>query len=154
MEKTFVMIKPDGIQRELVGDIIQRIENKGMSMVAMKLMSIPKELCEKHYECHKEKPFYGELVKFMTSGPVLAMVLEGRDVIRIMRKIAGATSPKEALPGTIRGDFAADVEHNLIHTSDSEENAEREINLFFKKEEIINYSLTNKKWIYSNDHID
>ena len=82
------------------------------------------------------------------------MVLEGRDVIRIMRKIAGATSPKEALPGTIRGDFAADVEHNLIHTSDSEENAEREINLFFKKEEIINYSLTNKKWIYSNDHID
>ena len=117
-------------------------------------MSIPKELCEKHYECHKEKPFYGELVKFMTSGPVLAMVLEGRDVIRIMRKIAGATSPKEALPGTIRGDFAADVEHNLIHTSDSEENAEREINLFFKKEEIINYSLTNKKWIYSNDHID
>ena len=86
MEKTFVMIKPDGIQRELVGDIIQRIENKGMSMVAMKLMSIPNELCEKHYECHKEKPFYGELVKFMTSGPVLAMVLEGRDVIRIMQE--------------------------------------------------------------------
>ena len=122
MEKTFVMIKPDGIQRELVGDIIQWIENKGMSMVAMKLMSIPKELCEKHYECLKEKNFYGKLVKLMTSGPVLAMVLEGRDVIRIMRKIAGATSPKEALPGKKRGEYEADVEHKLIHTSDYEEN--------------------------------
>ena len=147
MERTFSMIKPDGIQRGLVGEILGRFERKGIKIVAMKFMIISKELAEKHYEVHKEKPFYQDLVRFITSSPVLAMVFEGDDVINMVRKLAGATSPETALPGTIRGDYSLDVEYNLIHASDSYENAIREINLFFKKEEILDYELLISKWV-------
>ncbi|MBP9477477.1 MAG: nucleoside-diphosphate kinase [Sebaldella sp.] len=148
MERTFSMIKPDGIQRGLVGEILKRFEKKGIKIAAMKFMLINKELAEKHYEAHKGKSFYDELIKFITSSPVLAMVFEGEDVINIVRKLAGATSPEAALPGTVRGDYSLDVEYNLIHTSDSQESAKREINLFFKEEEILNYDLLIAKWVY------
>ena len=148
MEKTFSMIKPDGIQRGLVGEILKRFEKKGIKIAAMKFMMISKDLAEKHYEAHKGKGFYDDLIRFITSSPVLAMVFEGEDVINIVRKLAGATSPEEALPGTIRGDYSLDVEYNLIHASDSPESAKREINLFFKDEEILNYDLLIAKWVY------
>lgn len=150
MERTFSMIKPDGIQRGLVGEIVARFEKKGIKIAAMKFMRIDKELAEKHYEVHKGKAFYNDLIKFITSSPVLAMVFEGEDVINIVRKLAGATSPESALPGTVRGDYSLDVEYNLIHTSDSIENAKREISLFFKDEEILNYELITSKWVYSD----
>ena len=148
MEKTFSMIKPDGIQRGLVGEILKRFEKKGIKIAAMKFMMISRELAEKHYEAHKEKGFYEDLLRFITSSPVLAIVFEGEDVINIVRKLVGATSPEAAVPGTVRGDYSLDVEYNLIHASDSVESAEREISLFFKKEEIINYELITAKWVY------
>ena len=148
MEKTFSMIKQDGIQRGLVGEILKRFEKKGIKIAAMKFMMISKDLAEKHYEAHKGKGFYDDLIRFITSSPVLAMVFEGEDVINIVRKLAGATSPEAALPGTIRGDYSLDVEYNLIHASDSPESAKREINLFFKDEEILNYDLLIAKWVY------
>ena len=148
MEKTFSMIKPDGIQRGLIGEILQRFEKKGIKIAAMKFMMIDKELAAKHYEAHKEKGFYDDLIRFITSSPVLAMVFEGEDVINIVRKLAGATSPEAALPGTVRGDYSLDVEYNLIHTSDSKESAEREISLFFEEKEIIDYDLITAKWVY------
>ena len=131
MEKTFSMIKPDGIQRGLVGEILKRFEKKGIKIAAMKFMMISKDLAEKHYEAHKGKGFYGGLIRFITSSPVLAIFFEGEDVINIVRKLAVATSPEAALPGTVRGDYSLDVEYNLIHASDSPESAKREINLFF-----------------------
>ena len=148
MEKTFSMIKPDGIQRGLVGEILQRFEKKGIKIAAMKFMMISRELAEKHYTAQKGKVFYDDLIRFITSSPVLAMVFEGEDVINIVRKLAGATSPEAALPGTVRGDYSLDVEYNLIHASDSKESAEREISLFFREEEIINYELITAKWVY------
>ena len=148
MEKTFSMIKPDGIQRGLIGEILQRFEKKGIKIAAMKFMMIDKELAAKHYEAHKGKGFYDDLIRFITSSPVLAMVFEGEDVINIVRKLAGATSPESALPGTVRGDYSLDVEYNLIHASDSKESAEREISLFFKEKEIIDYDLITAKWVY------
>lgn len=148
MERTFSMIKPDGIQRGLIGEILQRFEKKGIKIAAMKFMMIDKELAAKHYEAHKEKGFYDDLIRFITSSPVLAMVFEGEDVINIVRKLAGATSPESALPGTVRGDYSLDVEYNLIHASDSKESAEREISLFFKEKEIIDYDLITAKWVY------
>lgn len=148
MEKTFSMIKPDGIQRGLVGEILQRFEKKGIKIAAMKFMMISRELAEKHYTAHKGKGFYDDLIRFITSSPVLAMVFEGEDVINIVRKLAGATSPEAAIPGTVRGDYSLDVEYNLIHASDSKESAEREISLFFREEEIINYELITAKWVY------
>ena len=148
MEMTFSMIKPDGIQRGLVGEILQRFERKGIKIAAMKFMMISRELAEKHYMAHKGKGFYDDLIRFITSSPVLAMVFEGEDVINIVRKLAGATSPEAALPGTVRGDYSLDVEYNLIHASDSKESAEREISLFFREEEIINYELITAKWDY------
>lgn len=150
MERTFSMIKPDGIQRGLVGEILKRFEKKGIKIAAMKFMEIDEELAEKHYEVHKGKAFYSDLIKFITSSPVLAMVFEGEDVINIVRKLVGATSPESALPGTVRGDYSLDVEYNLIHASDSAENAKREISLFFKEEEILNYELITSKWVYSD----
>ncbi|MDN5304079.1 MAG: nucleoside-diphosphate kinase [Fusobacteriaceae bacterium] len=148
MEKTFAMIKPGAVQRELIGEIISRFEKKGIKIVGLKLMQMSEELAKKHYAEHKEKPFFNELVKGITAGPVVAMVLEGEDVIKIVRTMAGATRPSDALPGTIRGDYVLDTGKNVIHTSDSKESATREINLFFKKEEIINYSLATETWIY------
>ncbi|GLC87067.1 nucleoside-diphosphate kinase [Lysinibacillus piscis] len=131
IEKTFLMVKPDGVERQVVGDIVDRFERRGFTMKGAKLMVIPKELAEKHYAEHSERPFFGELVDFITSGPVFAMVWEGENVIKLARTMMGATKPEESNPGTIRGDYATTVSHNIIHGSDSLASAEREISLFF-----------------------
>jgi nucleoside-diphosphate kinase len=148
MEKTFLMIKPDGVQRNLVGSIVSRLEQKGFKIVGAKLMQVSDELAKTHYQEHKERPFFGELVDFITSGPVFAMVLEGENVISTARLVVGSTNPQEAAPGTIRGDFGLTVGKNIIHGSDSPESAEREINLFFDESEIIDYNLSSSNWIY------
>ncbi len=148
MEKTFIMVKPDGVQRGLIGNIVSRFEQKGFQLVAAKLMVIPTELAEIHYGEHRDKPFFGELVQFITSSPVFAMVWEGENVIQTARQMMGATNPAEALPGTIRGDYGVQVGMNIIHGSDSAESAEREINLFFAEEELVKYRKTIDEWIY------
>jgi len=148
MEKTFVMIKPDGIQRRLVGNIIARFEKAGIKIVAMKFLRISKKMAEKHYAIHKGKPFYDGLIKYITSGPVLAMVLEGNNVIERVRKMVGATDPKDAMPGTIRGDYAQEIGRNIVHASDSLKTAQHEIKLWFNEEEIVDYSLTDEKWLF------
>ncbi|MFE8702236.1 nucleoside-diphosphate kinase [Cytobacillus sp. FJAT-54145] len=147
MERTFLMVKPDGVQRNLIGEIVARFEKKGFQLVGGKLMSISKELAEQHYGEHKERPFFGELVDFITSGPVFAMVWEGENAIATARLMMGATNPKDSAPGTIRGDFAATVGKNIIHGSDSPESAVREIGLFFKEEELVNYSKLMNEWV-------
>lgn len=131
IEQTFLMVKPDGVERQVIGDIVDRFERRGFVMKGAKLMVIPKELAEKHYAEHAERPFFGELVDFITSGPVFAMVWEGENVIQLARTMMGATKPEESNPGTIRGDYATTVSHNIIHGSDSLASAEREIGLFF-----------------------
>jgi nucleoside-diphosphate kinase len=148
MEKTFLMVKPDGVQRQLIGEIVARFERKGFQLVGAKLMQVSKELAEKHYGEHKDKPFFGELVDFITSGPVFAMVWQGENVIATARQMMGSTNPKDAAPGTIRGDFGLTVGKNVIHGSDSPESAEREINLFFKPEELLEYNKLINEWIY------
>lgn len=148
MEKTFLMVKPDGVQRNLIGEIVARFEQKGFQLVGAKLMQVSDELAENHYGEHKERPFFGELVEFITSGPVFAMVWEGEDVIKTARTMMGATNPAEAQPGTIRGDFGVTIGKNVIHGSDSPESAEREINLFFKEEELVSYKKQDQTWIY------
>ncbi|MGY3714123.1 nucleoside-diphosphate kinase [Sutcliffiella cohnii] len=148
MEKTFLMVKPDGVQRNLIGEIVTRFEKKGFHLAGAKLMQISTELAEQHYGEHKERPFFGELVDFITSGPVFAMVWEGENVITTARQMMGATNPKDAQPGTIRGDFGVIVGKNIIHGSDSPESAEREIGLFFKEEELVAYSKDINNWVY------
>lgn len=147
MEKTFLMVKPDGVQRNLIGEIVSRFEKKGFNLVGAKLMTVSKELAENHYGEHKERPFFGELVDFITSGPVFAMVWEGENVISTARTMMGATNPKDAAPGTIRGDFGVQVGMNVIHGSDSPESAEREMSLFFNENEVNEYSKTISKWV-------
>lgn len=132
MDRTFVMVKPDGVARGLVGRIVARFEEKGFTLVEAKLTKLDQALAEKHYEHLSSKPFFGELVDFITSGPVFAMVLEGKDAVQNARSLIGATNPTEATPGTIRGDYAIDVASNIVHGSDSNENAEREISLYFQ----------------------
>ncbi len=148
MERTFVMLKPDAVQRGLIGEIISRIEKKGLKIVAMKMLKIDRELAEKHYEEHREKPFFKNLVNFITSAPVVAMVVEGKNAVKIVRNLVGATNPEEALPGTIRGDFGLEIGRNVIHASDSIKSAEREIALFFRDEEIVEYRRIDEEWIY------
>ncbi len=131
VQETFIMVKPDGVRRRLVGEVVSRIENKGYNLKGMKLFTIDKELAETHYGEHSSKPFFGELVSFITSGPVVAMVVEGVDAVAGMRQIMGATNPLEAAPGSIRGDFASFITENLVHGSDSPDSAAREIKLFF-----------------------
>jgi nucleoside-diphosphate kinase len=131
MERTFVMVKPDGVARSLIGPIVTRFEQKGLKLRAIKLMTIDRPLAERHYGEHREKPFFGELVDFLTSGEVCAMVWEGRNAVACARSLIGKTNPVEAAPGTIRGDYALDVSSNIVHGSDSPESAEREIGLFF-----------------------
>jgi len=148
MEKTFLMVKPDGVQRNLIGDIVKRFEVKGFKLVAAKLMNVSPALAEEHYGEHKDKPFYSELVDFITSGPVFAMVWEGENVIQTARNMMGKTNPQEADVSTIRGDFGVTVGKNIIHGSDSPESAEKEINLFFDKNDLISYSKQDSAWIY------
>lgn len=147
MEKTFLMVKPDGVQRNLVGEIVSRFEKKGYQLVGAKLMTVSRELAEKHYAEHKERPFFGELVDFITSGPVFAMVWQGNNVIANARSMMGKTNPADAASGTIRGDFATSVGMNIIHGSDSPESAEREIGLWFSKDEVLAYDKTIQAWI-------
>jgi nucleoside-diphosphate kinase len=148
MEKTFVMIKPGAVQRELVGEIISRFEKKGIKIVGLKIMRMTEELAGKHYAEHTERPFFPELVESITAGPLIALVLEGNNVIKTARKMAGATQADDAVPGTIRGDYVLDTGKNVIHTSDSPESAKREIDLFFESEEILDYTLATEEWIY------
>lgn len=136
-ERTFAMVKPDGVKRHLVGEIVSRIEKKGLKIVGLKLLKIPREMAEHHYGEHKGKPFFEGLVSFITSGPVVAMVLEGENAISEWRKMMGATNPKDAAPGTIRGDYAKIIDENVAHGSDAPETAEREIGIFFKTEELL-----------------
>lgn len=147
MEKTFVMVKPDGVQRGLIGEVVQRFEQKGFKLVAAKLMTISNELAETHYGEHKERPFFGELVDFITSGPVFAMVWEGENVISTSRNMIGATNPAEANPGSIRGDYAVTVGKNIIHGSDAPESAVREIALFFNDNDLQDYAKQDNSWI-------
>ncbi len=148
MERTFLMIKPDGVQRNLVGEVIKRLENKGFTLVGLKLISVSRELAEKHYDVHKERPFFGSLVDFIISSPVVAMVWEGEGVVASARKIIGATNPLTAEPGTIRGDYGVSIGRNLIHGSDAIETAQTEISLWFKEDELCSWQNTMKSWLY------
>ena len=150
MERTFVMVKPDGVKRGLIGEVIKRIERKGLKIVAMKMIEISRDLAERHYAEHREKPFFNNLIDYITSGPVVAMVVEGKEAVKVVRNLVGATNPVEASPGTIRGDFAMDIGRNVVHASDSLESAEREISLFFKEEEIVSYERADESWIYES----
>lgn len=147
-EQTFVMVKPDGVQRGLAGALIGRLERKGLKLVALKMMRIPRELAQTHYAEHEGKPFYPGLLEFITSGPVIASIWQGENAIGIVRKVLGATSPDNAEPGTIRGDFAITTSMNLMHASDGPEAAEREIDLFFTQDEVMDYPLTINEWLY------
>ncbi|MDJ1179897.1 nucleoside-diphosphate kinase [Roseofilum sp. BLCC_M91] len=148
MERTFLAIKPDGVQRGFVGNIISRLESKGFTLVGLKLINVSRELAEQHYAVHKERPFFSSLIEFITSGPVVAMVWEGDGVVASARKMIGATNPLSAEPGTIRGDFGVDVGRNLIHGSDAIETAQNEIALWFKEEELVSWQPTMMSWIH------
>lgn len=148
MERTFLMIKPDAVQRNLIGEVVSRLERKGLKLAAAKLYQANEDLAKEHYAEHAEKPFYNKLVSFITSGPVFAMVVEGKNVVEVTRTIVGETNPTKAAPGTIRGDYGIDLGRNIIHGSDSNESAEREIGLWFDKSELNNYELNNEKWVY------
>ena len=131
--KTFFMIKPDGVRRNLVGEVISRVEEKGFEITKIKMMMISKSLAEEHYGEHKDKPFFNDLVEFITSGPVVAMQVEGENVVAQIRNLMGATNPSDATPGAIRGDLATELDQNVVHGSDSNTSAERELNLFFSE---------------------
>ncbi len=144
--RCFTMLKPGVLNRRLVGEVISRFEKKGLKLVGLKMMNITPELAEKHYAEHVGKSFYEPLVAYVTSGPVVAMVWQGDECVPLIRKMVGATNPLESAPGTIRGDFSMHSNHNVIHASDSDESAEREINLWFKPEEIIDWEDNNLSW--------
>lgn len=147
MEQTLVLVKPDGVQRGLTGEIIGRLERRGLKLVAMKLMQVDDALAHRHYGEHVDRPFFAGLVSFITSGPVVAMAWEANNAVEIVRGTMGVTNPANAAPGTIRGDLGVDIGRNLIHGSDSPESAARELALFFAPEEILSYSRSNDGWI-------
>jgi nucleoside-diphosphate kinase len=144
--RCFTMLKPGVLNRRLVGEVISRLEKKGLKLIGLKMMQISSELAAQHYAEHKGKPFYEPLMNYITSGPVVAMVWEGDDCITLIRKITGSTSPAEAHPGTIRGDYCSHTQHNIIHASDSDESARREISLFFKEDELIDWEDDSSFW--------
>jgi nucleoside-diphosphate kinase len=148
VERTFLAIKPDGVQRKLIADIIRRYESKGFTLVGLKLMMVSAALAEQHYAEHKERPFFRGLVEFITSGPVVAMVWEGDGVVAAARKIIGVTNPLASEPGTIRGDLGISIGRNIIHGSDAVDTAQREIALWFKAEELVSWQPTLTSWIY------
>jgi len=147
IERTFVMIKPDAVQRGLVGKVVSRFEQKGIKIVAMKMVSVSKELAEKHYGIHKGKSFFAPTVKYIISSPVVAMVLEGTNVIGMVRSMMGKTNPQDAAMGTIRGDFGQFIGRNIVHGSDGPDTAEFEINLWFKPEELAKYTRIDETWL-------
>jgi nucleoside-diphosphate kinase len=148
MERSLVLIKPDAVQRGLAGEIIGRLERKGLKIVAMKMLHMDRNLAGRHYAIHRGKPFFEGLVGFITSSPLIAIVLQGENSVQIIRQMMGDTDPARALSGTIRGDFGIDVGHNLIHGSDSVENASSEIALFFSPPEILDYDREMDTWVY------
>jgi nucleoside-diphosphate kinase len=152
-ERTFVMVKPDGVQRGLVGRIVARFEDRGLKLVAGKFMQIDEALAREHYAEHTDKPFFDGLLSFITSGPVFAMVLEGGDATRQVRRMMGVTDPAEAAPGTIRGDFGLDLGQNIVHGSDHEDPGanDREIALFFEQEELVEWTPAETSWVYEDE---
>lgn len=148
MEQTLIIVKPDGVQRGLVGEIIGRFERRGLRIVALKMLHLTRDMAERHYDVHKGKHFYDQLVEYISSGPVVAAVIEGPDVINTVRKMVGKTRPNEAEPGTIRGDLAVTGLRNLIHASDAPETALKEISLFFDRAEVLSYRRDVDRWIY------
>jgi nucleoside-diphosphate kinase len=147
MEKTLVLVKPDGVQRGLIGEVISRLERRGLRLIAARFMNVSQELAETHYAIHKGKPFYPPLIQYITSSPVMAMVWEGPNAVAAVRQTMGATRPTEAAPGSIRHDFALQVGRNLTHASDSVENGEQEVALWFKPEELVSWNRTLDRWI-------
>ena len=148
MEQTLIIVKPEGVQRGIIGNVLTRFEQRGLKFAALKLIHITPELAEEHYGVHKGKGFYPGLVKHITSGPVVVGVIEGPKAISVVRTTMGATNAAEAIPGTIRGDYSIEIGFNIIHGSDSPENAAKEINLFFKPEELVNYSVVTEPWVH------
>ncbi len=148
MERTLVLVKPDGVQRGLIGKIISRLEHRGLRLVAAKFMRVSKELAETHYAVHKGKSFYEGLISYITSAPVMAMVWEGPNAVAAIRQTMGSTKPIEAAPGTVRHDFALEVGRNLTHASDTVENAEKEVALWFKPDELVDWTRDVDKWIF------
>ncbi len=142
------MVKPDGVQRGLVGEVIGRIEKRGLKIVALRMNTISSDLAKKHYAEHAQKPFFNSLIDFITSGPSVSMVVEGKNAVSVMRAVNGATNPANAACGSIRGDFALDTGRNIVHASDSLESAQREIGIHFKESEIVNYSRMDETWLY------
>ena len=147
MERTLILIKPDGVQRGLMGEIIGRFERRGLKLAGMKFIQMSRELAERHYAVHKGRPFYADLVNYITSGPVVAMAWEGKDAIKAARNTIGATNPAEANAGTIRGDLGMEIGRNLVHGSDSPENGVKEMNLFFSEEELVAWDRVSEDWI-------
>ena len=147
VERTLVLVKPDGVLRRLVGEVIARIERKGLKIVALKMIQLDRETAERHYAVHKGKPFYESLVRFITSGPVVAMVVEGESAINVVRNLMGPTSGLKAPPGSIRGDFSLSIQFNIVHGSDSPDSAKYEIPIFFKEEEILSYRLPDERFM-------
>ncbi|MBC7260361.1 MAG: nucleoside-diphosphate kinase [Chloroflexi bacterium] len=148
MERTLVIVKPDGVQRGLIGPIITRLEQRGLKIVGLKMMQITPDLARKHYAIHEGKPFFDGLIRYITSAPVVVMVVEGKKAIEVVRATMGATNPVAAAPGTIRADYALEIGRNLVHGSDGPETAQTEIALFFKPEELLDYSRDTDKWIF------
>ena len=147
MEREFIMVKPDGVQRGLVGEVITRLEKAGLKIIAIKMLKVSQEQAERHYAIHEGKPFYDGLIKFITSSPVLAMVIEGRDAIKHTRRIVGATNPIDATPGSIRGDFALEIGRNVVHAADSTENAQKEYKIYFDENDLIRYERIDEIWL-------
>jgi nucleoside-diphosphate kinase len=148
VERTLVIVKPDGVQRGLIGPIITRLEQRGLKIVGLKMMQITPDLARKHYAIHEGKPFFDGLIRYITSAPVVVMVVEGKKAIEVVRATMGATNPVAAAPGTIRADYALEIGRNLVHGSDGPETAQTEIALFFKPEELLDYSRDTDKWIF------
>lgn len=141
------MIKPDGIQRGLAGEVISRLEKAGLKIIAIKILEVSREQAERHYAIHRGKTFYEELIQFITSSPVLAMVVEGRDAVKHTRRLVGATNPIDATPGSIRGDFALEIGRNVVHAADSTENAQKEYKIYFEEKELIRYERIDEIWL-------
>lgn len=148
MERTLILVKPDGVQRGLIGQVVDRFERRGLRLVGLKLMQMPRSLAERHYAVHEGKPFYDKLLDYITSGPVVAMVWEGNNAIAAARATMGSTNPVEATPGTIRGDLGLDIGRNLVHGSDGSENAVKEIGLFFEESELVGWERDTDAWIF------
>lgn len=148
MERSLVLVKPDGVQRALVGEVISRLERRGLRLVAAKFMAVSRELAETHYAIHKGKPFYEGLIAYIISAPVMAMVWEGPNAVAAIRQTMGSTRPTEAAPGSLRHDFALEVGRNLTHASDTVENGEKEVALWFKKDELVDWNREVDRWVF------